>query len=498
METGKIVFNDEITVYFDRQPDLNGGHFLMFADQKEILKSNKTHFSYMGLNEDTEYFIEIKMYDANGSFVRSIFEEKIRTKKTKKKIDISSAPYLAKGDGETLNTEAIQKALDDCTKDDFVYVPEGTFLTGALNLHSDTELVIDGVLQGSENPDDYLPKIKSRYEGIERMCFRSLINMGELDRNTSKTCENIIIRGKGMISGGGTPLGEAMKDTEIENVRKFKEIEGRPVTPENERDIAGVVRGRLINISSSENVIISGLKLYKGPAWNVHFIYSKNIITYNCSFNSKKVGNGDGWDPDSSENCVLFGCDFDTGDDIVAIKSGKNPEGDVIAKPAKNIYVFDCTSEKGGALAIGSEMSGGVSDVFIWDCDVSKCAGFHIKAQPQRGGYVRNIHISDCITPRLWLLSSVAYNQYGIPSPDTPVFENFYFENIKITNYGIAWKQGYINCTGLRIIGFDKKGYEIRNVHLKNITLAAKPDNSPQEVEITHANNIVIENLISE
>ena len=141
----------------------------------------------------------------------------VRTPKRKRRIDITQAPYLAKGDGKALNTAAIQQAIEDCKEDEMVYVPAGTFLTGALTLHDHMELYLEegAVLQGSSNPEDYLPRIPSRFEGTERECYQSLLNLGVMDHRAGCTSEDVLIRGKGTISGrahdgGGTGTAEGI------------------------------------------------------------------------------------------------------------------------------------------------------------------------------------------------------------------------------------------------------------------------------------------------
>ncbi|MBT1179577.1 hypothetical protein [Bifidobacterium vespertilionis] len=96
-------------------------------------------------------------------------------------IDVTAAPYHAIGDGRTLNTDAIQRALDDCGQDEAVLIPAGVFLTGALRMRSHSELVLaeDAILQGSADPRDYEPRVKARFEGLEMECYASLITVGE-------------------------------------------------------------------------------------------------------------------------------------------------------------------------------------------------------------------------------------------------------------------------------------------------------------------------------
>ena len=184
------------------------------------------------------------------------------------------------------------------------------------------------MLQGSGCPEDYLPRIPSRFEGIEMECYQSLLNFGHLDHTAGPNCKRVRIHGKGIIRGGGYPLAWGTIQSERERLKEeWAAMADLVRTCENENTIPGRVRGRLINLSNCEDVRISGLTLADGASWNVHMIYSRNIVTDHCTFRSEGIWNGDGWDPDSSENCTLFGCTFYTQDDSVAIKSGKKPRG---------------------------------------------------------------------------------------------------------------------------------------------------------------------------
>lgn len=132
--------------------------------------------------------------------------------------------------------------------------------------------------------------------------------------------------------------------------------------------------------------------------------------------------------PDSSTNCTIFACEFCTGDDAVAIKSGKNPEGNATNRPTKHVRVFDCHSGFGHGICIGSEMSGGVEDVKIWDCNMAvSTSGLEIKATKKRGGYVRDVEVCDCTLSHV-MVHSVGYNDDGIGSDVPPILENFKYE----------------------------------------------------------------------
>ena len=279
-----------------------------------------------------------------------------------------------------------------------VYVPAGTFLTGALTLHDHMELYLEegAVLQGSSNPEDYLPRIPSRFEGTERECYQSLLNLGVMDHRAGCTSEDVLIRGKGTISGGGRLLAERMMAAERERLKEYIHSLGDKVLEcENANTIPGRARGRPIQICNAKNVRITGLTLQNGPGWNVHMIYSEQIVTDHCIFRSEDIWNGDGWDPDSSSGCTIFACTFYTGDDSVAIKSGKNPKGNEIGRPCSHIRIFDCICAYGHGITMGSEMSGGIEDVVIWDCDLGNSLyGLEIKGTKKRGAlclrYLKN------------------------------------------------------------------------------------------------------------
>lgn len=391
----------------------------------------------------------------------------------KQRLDVTKAPYFAAGDGVTLNTAILQRAIDDCGPGQAVYLPSGSFLTGALRLHSDMELYLEkgAVLKGSANPEDYLPRVKSRFEGIELETLSGLLNLGELDHDSGCTLRNVVIRGEGTIEGGGMQLAERVIAEERGRLNAYLESLGTKIGEyENENTIPGRIRPRLLHICNAENISISGITLKNGACWNVHMIYSRNILTYDCSFYSRNIWNGDGWDPDSSENCVIFGCTFDTGDDAVAVKSGKNPEGNQIGRPCEHIRIFDCKCLFGHGFAIGSEISGGIRDVKIWNCDLRNSAyGVEIKGTRKRGGYVREISASRCTVPRI-LVHSVTYNDDGTPADTPPVFERLLFSDLEITGQCLNEETGCSEPCGLaELCGFEEEGHHLRDVVFRNI-----------------------------
>lgn len=490
----------EAEIFWDL-PDkaTNEYSYQILSDGREVGVSHKTHFSLKALLPETEYEVEVVMLSPSGE-AESLGKLSLKTSAVKRKIDVTKAPYNAVGDGKTMNTAALQRALDDCDEKSYVYIPAGTFLTGALNMHSDSELFVDegALLQGSSDPSDYLPKILSRFEGYERECFRSLLNLGELDHDAGYNCRNVIIRGSGSIMGGGWPLAQAIARLEAERLKDYIASLGDKIKEyEKPETISHRARGRLINMSNCQNIWIHGLTLGFGASWNLHFIYSDLVVTDHCTIKSQGVWNGDGWDPDSSTNSTIYACDFYTEDDSVAIKSGKNPEGNVINRPTRGIRVFDCICHFGHGLCIGSEMSGGVEDVRLWDCDMGPTwSGIEIKATRKRGGYVRGISVRDIRASHV-MIHSVGYNDDGEGFKTPPVIEDCHFERMHLLGRFLdnnAGKNEWHDCPSILLCGFDEPGYELKNISFKDIE-TEDPAEGMDSIHIQHSKGLSFENI---
>ena len=471
-----ILFDDEITLYWDKQPLVDGQFYRVFCDEETIGETIKTHYSFLGLEPEREYCFRVDIVSSDGKS-RIFYQQTLKTLKRKKRLDVTKAPYYAIGDGATVNTSALQHAIDDCDLDTEIYIPNGTYVTGALRLHDCVTLHMEkeACLQGTERVEDYLPKINSRFEGYEMQCYSSLLNMGELNSKEGENCSHIVIRG-GKIWGGGLRLAENFtKQALSDKVERGEMTQEQATLIESSKTeeyyICARERSRLINISNTNDVVIANVELGNGASWNVHMIYSQNIRTYGCTFYSKGIFNGDGWDPDSSEDCVIFNCDFYTADDCVAIKAGKNPEGNRINRACKNIRIFDCRCKCGHGITVGSEMSGGVRNVAIWDCDLEKAYfGVEIKGTKKRGGYVRCVQVENCKLPRI-MIHSVAYNDDGEGAETPPVFEDCNFKEIYLTGKITDFKGVSSFCSVIELQGFDVAGYEVKNIVFKNVTV---------------------------
>jgi polygalacturonase len=429
-------------------------HYKIIINGKQLFGTDKCNITLKSLRPLTVYNITII-----GEGMKSL-NITFKTYALSKVVDITS--FGAKGDGTTLNTKAIQSAIDACPEDGTVLIPEGTFLSGALFLKSHMTLQVNGTLKGSSNEADYLPYIKNRFEGWEMETYASLLNAGVLNKRGGYSVEQLIIRGEGTISGGGRALGQAMIDKG--GMRS---------------------RGRLICLMNCKNVAIQGLQIEESPCWTIHYIYCQGVTCQNLNIVST-VRNGDGIDPDSSTDCYIFNCIFSTGDDCIAIKSGKNPTGYYIGKPTKHVVISNCDFQKGHGISIGSEMSGGVSDVLVQDCIAGKLLhGFQIKATKERGGYVRDITVADCQLLKITILSELPYNNDGDPAPVVPVFENFTFRNIDLSGADTTMPVMDIN------------GFKDAAQHLKNLVFTGivVPENA--RVVVNDADKVVFKEVSS-
>ncbi len=495
----KIILDNEIKVWWEYEKLEGNSEFILFLDGKEQARTKKSHFNVKNLAQDTEYEIKVELQSPSVEITQIIGKEKIRTLKTKNKIDVTKPPYNAVGDGKKLNTKALQQAINDCGKDDCVYFPDGEYLTGALDLKSNIQLSLsDGaVILGSSNEKDYLPKIKSRFEGYEKLCYRSLLNAGEMSSSGGANCENIIIQG-GKIFGGGKKLRENIIKEERPSVLKQFGLENELNPPfYYSTALPARTRGKLLGFNNVKNVIIANSEMGNSPAWNLHFTYCENIATCGCKIVSQGISNGDGWDPDSSKNCVLFDTEFETSDDCVAIKSGRNLEGYLVGRPCENIRVFDITTKDGHGIAIGSEMSGGIKDVRIWNCNVSCGMGIYFKTMSTRGGYIKDVKVSNCFAPTVSVSTRhCTIKEDGEPAPVSPEISDLVFEDITVTGINFfTGEHNRIEPETAFVIRGENKENPIKDVTVKNLTLMYRQMIPNQIILFKDVENIKLEGL---
>jgi polygalacturonase len=298
--------------------------------------------------------------------------------------------------------EAIRKAIEACSAagGGRVVVPAGLFLAGPIHLKSNVNLhVAEGAtLRFSREPKDY-PLVFTRWEGTECMNYSPLIYAFEQT--------NIGITGTGTLDGqgdcdswwpwkGGKTCGDSRKGPDQAKDRAALVAMADKDVPVKDR-IFGVghyLRPQFIQPYRCQNVLIEGVKIRNSPMWEVHPVLCRNVMVRNVDI-STHGPNNDGCDPESCRDIVIQGCTFDTGDDCIAIKSGRNQDGRRLHTPCENLVIENCTMKDGhGGVSIGSEVSGGIRNVFVRNCQMSSPnleRALRIKTNSYRGGVIENI-----------------------------------------------------------------------------------------------------------
>ncbi|TDD30581.1 glycoside hydrolase family 28 protein [Kribbella turkmenica] len=361
--------------------------------------------------------------------------------------DFPITRYGAIADGGTDATAAIRTAIEACHRagGGRVVVPAGTFLTGAIHLRSNVNLHVSegATLLFSADPAQYLPVVLTRFEGVECMNYSPLIY--------ARDCENIAVTGTGTLDGQATWetwwswVGPSSNDAKA--LHAMAE-DGVPV----EDRVFGTghfLRAAFIETYSCRNVLIDGVKIVRSPFWEIHPVRSRNITVRGVHIDSRGPNN-DGIDPECSQYVVIRGCTFDCGDDCIAIKSGRGTDGLRVNVPSENILIEDCTMNvRYGAITIGSEMTGGVRNVFVRNCTIGSpnlYFGLYIKTNSVRGGYAENIYLNNLRISNLTkeVASCDFYRSEGDIGPLTPRVRNVELRNVTVDHArGAFFAQGY-------------------------------------------------------
>ena len=307
--------------------------------------------------------------------------------------DLGAAP----GDKKA-TTEAIAAGIEKAhaAHGGVVFVPAGEWLTGPIHLKSNVNLHLEdgATLLFSEDPADYLPAVRSTWEGMECYNYSPLIYAYE--------CQNVAITGKGRLQAklDVWKVWYARPKPHMEALAQLYHMASAGV-PVEERQMAvgeAHLRPQFIQFNRCENVLLEGVSIDNSPFWVIHPFLSKDIVIRGVSVNARGHNN-DGVDPEMSQNVLIEDCVFNQGDDAIAIKSGRNQDAWRLNTPAKNIVIRNCKIQRGHQLlAIGSELSGGVENVLLENCRVDKSLAsvghlVYIKTNHRRGGYVKNIYV---------------------------------------------------------------------------------------------------------
>jgi len=318
--------------------------------------------------------------------------------------DFDVTKYGAVGDGAKDCTGPFRDAIAAChaAGGGRVVVPEGSFLTGAIRLKSGVNLHLDvpgSVIRFSRDPRQYLPVVFTRWEGVELMNYSALIYA--LDER------NIAVTGTGTLDGQADAEHwwpwKGTKDPAgpNQNAARARLIEmgarGVPVADRVFGD-GGNLRPNFIQPYRCQNVLIDGVKIRNSPMWEIHPVLCANVIVRGVDIQSHGPNN-DGCDPESCNNVLIERCSFDTGDDCIALKSGRNEDGRRVNVPVENVIVRDCVMKDGhGGVVIGSEISGGARNIFAERCRMDSPQldrALRIKSNSVRGGTVEHVYMRD-------------------------------------------------------------------------------------------------------
>lgn len=304
--------------------------------------------------------------------------------------------FGARGDGKKDCKPAFDKAMKMAARKGgaHIVVPSGTYLlNGPIHLVDNVCLDLkDGaVLRFSPEARYYLPTVRTSWEGTYLHNYSPLIYGYGL--------RNVSIIGQGTIDGNCAETFATWKARQKEAQKRSRDMNHNGVSIDMRRFGEGdYLRPHLIQLYRCKGVTIEDVFITNAPFWCIHLLESENIICRAIRYDAKLVNN-DGIDPECSRNLLIEDIHFNNGDDNVAIKSGRDNDGWTHGRPSENIIIRNCHFKGLHAVVIGSEMSAGVQNVFVEDCDFAGYCkrGIFIKTNPDRGGFVKNIYVSNCV-----------------------------------------------------------------------------------------------------
>ncbi|GGH06234.1 glycoside hydrolase [Sphingobacterium alkalisoli] len=421
---------------------------------------------------------------------KQIVKPKFRNK------DYSITDFGAVGDGTTKNTQAIADAIAKCHADGGgrVVVPKGIFLTGAIHLKSNVNLHLadSTVVLFSRDSTDY-PMVFTRWEGMECVNYSPFIYAYEQ--------ENIAVTGNGTLDGNAnmdywwwwcgakkfnwdeskgkqTPARVALHEMMADEVDPKTRIFGD----------GHYLRPAFVQPYKCSNIYIADVKLINAPMWNLNPVLCENVLIERVKVITHGPNN-DGCDPEACKNVWIKDCYFDTGDDCIAIKSGRDEDGRNIGRPAENHIIENCIMKDGhGGVVIGSEIAGGARNIYALNNTMDSPnldRALRIKTSSSRGGTTENVFFYNTKVGK-YKDAAVRFNMfYEKPGNHIPTIRNIWVENMKVKEggkYGVlsaAYKESpvknvtMINC----VIDGVKEAYKVdymENVTLKKVTINGK------------------------
>jgi polygalacturonase len=393
--------------------------------------------------------------------------------------------YGAVRDAPGSSTAAFRAAIQACAKagGGTVFVPAGHYVAGAIELVSNMTFFVDSgaVIRFAANREEY-PMTPGRFEGTEMRTPAAMIGGHNL--------ENVTITGRGTLVAENAEwrqlvAGPAFR-TALTEVLAL--IEHKQPVPDDKRLASEMaLRPDFIRPVESKNILIEGLHILSSPMWVLHILYCENVVIHNVIVESFPGANTDGVDIDSSRHVRISDSYFDTGDDAICIKSGKDADGLRVNRVTEDVAITNCTIHRGhGAVVLGSETSGGIRNVVASNIVAQGTdRGIRIKSTRGRGGLLENIRfdnwvIEDTPDPAIEITNYYTRAPEEPVSARTPVFRNFAISNVTINRCKTAVSiEGLpeMPVEGLRLTeivanakeglrAFNTSGLELHNVRI--------------------------------
>ncbi|RXG15930.1 glycosyl hydrolase family 28 [Leeuwenhoekiella aestuarii] len=381
------------------------------------------------------------------------------------------------------NTQAIAAAIDSANASGAgtVVIPEGEWLTGAIHFKSNVNLHLKegATLLFSGDPQDYLPAVLSTWEGMECYNYSPLIYAYD--------CKNVAITGTGILKAKMDiwKVWFARPSGHMQNLKRLYEMASKDIPVEERQMVndSANFRPQFIQFNRCKNVLLENISIENSPFWVIHPYLSSDVTIRNVHVFAHGHNN-DGVDPEMSQRVLIEDCVFDQGDDAIAVKAGRNQDAWRLNTPVKDVVIRNCMVKNGHQLlAIGSELSGGVENVYMENCEVAPNAKLNhllfIKTNERRGGYVKNIFMENIKAGRidkgvLGIETDVLYQWRDlVPTNErrlTPI-EDVFMNKVTATHVDFI----------SRILGDAEK--PIKNIELKNIKV-----DTIRDQELIHEN----------
>ena len=405
-----------------------------------------------------------------------------------KSVNISE--FGAKEGGRFKNTQAINSAIKKISKDGGgkVIVSKGTWLTGPIVLLSNVNLYLEegAEILFSQDFNDYLPAVLANFEGSEVYMYSPFIYAYKQ--------ENIAITGKGVLNGQGKPWWEQRKSPAFGNQKLIDMNENEvPLKDRLFDSLTNYLPPNFFGPLNCKHVLLEGVSFKYGAFWTINPSFCEDVIVRNINIETEgdygHTPNGDGINPNSCQNVLIEYNTISTGDDCITIKSGRNKDGRRIGLPAKNILIRHNKGLRGhGGIVIGSEMSGGVENLYAYNCQFNGTDRvIRIKTDRGRGAYIKNCWFNDIsadtIQREAIRINMLYSGGKRLPQQEvtggTPVIENINFENIRCN---------YAKGNVIQIIGLPEM--PVNKVSFKNLNLGGRIG-----IDINDAKNIIFDNL---